>query len=176
MTAQQDQEEGQQDGQEELTEGQKEYEKFQEQYRDMITEARGELLGIDPFGHFFMQVQPGMMRKRRAVDSGGGGGSASGTTPDQPQFLNLPGRAPFDMNQEIPMVNSEQEIEQKLSQGGDNKEIAALAGSSSEAGAQEQGEDEFYDPEIAAAAGLPDHQGADIQIDLPNADDIDEVD
>ena len=37
------------------------------------------------------------MRKRRAVD-GGGGGSASGTTPDQPQFLNLPGRAPFDLN------------------------------------------------------------------------------
>ena len=33
------------------------------------------------------------------------------------------------------MVNNEQEIEQKLSQGGDNKEVAALAGSSSEVGA-----------------------------------------
>ena len=56
--------------------GQENYEQFQKQYRDMITLARGELLGAS-FGNYFMQVQPGFMRKRRAVQEGGS------TTPDQ---------------------------------------------------------------------------------------------
>ena len=40
----------------------------------MITETKGELAG--DFGNFFNQVQPGMIRKRRAVAS-------ETATPDQ---------------------------------------------------------------------------------------------
>ena len=64
---------------------------------------------------------------------------------------------PFDLQQELPMVNSEQEIDKKLSQQSrGSKGGANAAGSSSDCGnccAHEQGEDEFYDPEMAGLAG-----------------------
>ena len=41
--------------------------------------------------------------------------------------MNRPGQPLFDLQQEIPMVNNEQEIDGKC-------------------GGEEQGEDEFYDP------------------------------
>ena len=75
-----------------------------------------------------------MMRKRRATAEAASGGASSVNQPQTAatppaaagpqttaidahhQFINMPGRMPFDLQQEIPMVNSEQEIDKKLSQ------------------------------------------------------------
>ena len=77
----------------------------------------------------------------------------------------------FDPSQELPVVKNEQDIiDKKLSP------MPPMMNSSCHQPNEEHGEDEFYDPELATSNMHLNNGvgGADIQIDLPNIDDVDE--
>jgi len=103
----------------------------------MIAEAKGDSLGHDDF---FMQVNPSFIRKRRNV--GGGASTPSNKLPNASELAWMAQNNNDSANPKpegVPDQNNEQERHNSGSK---------VACSQSFVG--EHGEDEFYDPELAA--------------------------
>lgn len=120
----------------------------------MITEARGEVMG---FSNFFMPVNPHLIRKRRAT----AGSTPNNKLPNASELAWLRSSMPDN----TAIANSPKKSSADKAHVCGHPSLSML----------EEGEEEFYDPELALSSQLHAANAVnDIQIDLPNVDEVDD--